>query len=342
MSDRTTEMLIKDFLKQVKEKLPEWLKEKKDEVQDILNELEGHIREKADDLSSKGYIHEDAVRLAISHMGTPSSIAREYKRRGTPKYYITEELWPIYTKVLAIICSLIIIVNVVFLVLNAIFGGFPGDLFMSLTGVFAAFTVITIIFVALSMEGYFPEDFISPSEMKKKDREIERAKALGLPKSEKTGKQLKPFIKPGGKIGEGVFGIVFGFILIIQPIPNIINYFTPEFLMIFRFFGMALIAEGCLNMIRGVIGNQQPQNHQIILGLLIGIKIVNVIIIGFIYLDPGMIPWIDVFQSPPVFGTILPEAFDFAKGIIILIMVITVLSMLEEIYWIAKLEQYKI
>ena len=112
--------------------------------------------------------------------------------------------------------------------------------------------------------------------------------------------------------------------------------------MIFRFWGMTLIAEGCLNMIRGVIGNQQPLNHQIILGLLMGIKIANVIIFGFIYLDPGMIPWIDVFQSPPVFGTIVPEAFSLAKGLIILVMVITVFSMLEEIYWIVKLEQYKI
>lgn len=342
MSDRTTEILIKDFLKQVKEKLPEWLKEKKDEMRDILDELEIHVKEKADDLSGQGYSQEDAVRLAISHMGTPSSISREYKRRGTPKYYITEELWPLYTKVLAIVCSLIIIVNVVFLVLNAIFGVFTSDLFFSFTGVFAAFTVITIIFIALSMEGYFPEDFISPSEMKKKDRAVEKAKALGLPKSEKTGKQLKPFIKPGGKIGEGVFGIVFGFILIIQPIPNVVYYFTPQFLMVIRFFGMTIIAEGCLNLIRGVIGNQQPLNHQIILGILMSLKIVNVVILGYIYIDPGMIPWMDVFQSPPAFGTITPEFFGLAKGIIILIMFITLLSMLEEIYWIVKLEQYKI
>ncbi len=34
----------------------------------------------------------DAVRQSISEMGNPTEIADEYKRRGTPKYYITEEL----------------------------------------------------------------------------------------------------------------------------------------------------------------------------------------------------------------------------------------------------------
>ncbi len=342
MSERTAELLIKEFLKQVKEKLPEWLKEKKDETREILDELEDHVREKARDLSREGHSQEDSVRLAISHMGTPSSIAKEYKRRGTPKYYISEELWPIYTKVLAIVCSIIIIVNVIFIVLNAIFGGFPGDFTISFTGIFAAFTVITIIFVVLSMEGYFPEDFTSPAEMKKKERAIEKAKALDLPISEKTGKQLKPFIKPGGKIGEGIFSLVFGLILILQPIPNLSAYFDPRILMIVRFWGITAVSEGCFNLFRGVIGNKQPQNHQIILGFLMGLKVINALLLVFVILNPGMIPWIDMFQTPPEFGTITPEFYDLAKGIVILIMIITLLSMFEEFYWMVKLEQYKI
>ncbi|MFX1274105.1 MAG: permease prefix domain 1-containing protein [Promethearchaeota archaeon] len=342
MSERTTELLIKDFIKQVKEKLPEWLKEKKDEADDILDELEEHIREKSDDLSGKGYSQDDAVRLAISHMGTPSSIAREYKRRGTPKYYITEELWPIYTKVLAIVCSVIIIANVIFYVLNLIFGTLPGDLMIGFMGVFAAFTVITIIFIALSMEGYFPEDFKSPAEVKKKDRQIEKAKVLGLPISQKTGEQLKPFIKPGEKIGGGIFGMIFGFLLIIQPIPNLSAYFTVEFLMLVRLWGITSVAQGSLNLIRGVIGNQQPMNHQIILGIMMGLKVVNALFLILVIQNPGMLPWIDVFQAPPKFGTITPEFYELVKGLVVLIMAITLLSMIEEIYWMVKLEQYKI
>ncbi len=146
MTEKNMEYLVKDFLKQVKEKLPGWIRDNKKERKDILGELEEHIWDKAEELSGTGKSTEQSVRLAISHMGSPSSIAREYKKRGTPKYYITEELWPTYTSVLGIICGIIIVVNIVFFVLNIVSGGLIGDLSFSITGIFIAFTIITIIF----------------------------------------------------------------------------------------------------------------------------------------------------------------------------------------------------
>ena len=168
-----------------------------------------------------------------------------------------------------------------------------------------------------------------------------KAKALGLPISQKTGEQLKTFIKPGEKIGGGIFSIVFGFILIIQPIPNLSAYFVAQFLILVRLWGITTVVEGCLNLIRGVIGNQQPQNHPVILGVLMGLKIINTLLLVFVLIDPGMIPWFDVFQNPPLVGTITPESYNLAKGLIVLIMAIILLSMIEEIYWLVKLEQYK-
>ncbi len=99
MSQKNMNDMVKDYLKNIKEKLPEWLKEKKDEFKDVLNEIEEHIWYKAEGLSDSGAPTETSVRLALTHMGTPESIAKEYKRRGTPKVYITEELWPLYTRV---------------------------------------------------------------------------------------------------------------------------------------------------------------------------------------------------------------------------------------------------
>jgi hypothetical protein len=107
MSEKIMEKTIKEYLKEVKAKLPDWLKEKK-EHKDILAELEEHIWSKAEELSETGNPTESSVKSAISHMGTPESIAKEYKRRGTPKVYITEEMWPLYTKVLLIVFSVIV------------------------------------------------------------------------------------------------------------------------------------------------------------------------------------------------------------------------------------------
>jgi len=355
MSERNFEYLVKGFLKEVKEKLPGWIKENKQERKNVLGELEEHVWDKAGELSDTGKPTEQSVRLAISHMGNPSTIAREYKKRGTPKFYISEELWPLYKKVLTIVCSIIIVVSVVFLALNLITGGLI-DISISFSGIFVAFSIITIIFVALSMEGYFPEDFVSPTDVKRKEKVLAKSKALGLPVSQKTGKQLKPFVKSGGKIAEGIVGIVGGIIFFILPtiLSNMIvaSTSTPWITIsintgIFFFIsigGIISIVEGGMNLIRGIIGNQEPAIHQGILGVSIGLKIVNAIVFGWIALTPEIIPWPywNGVTEVLTIATIAPDFYVLASGLVLLIAVIILLTMIEDIYWIAKLENYKL
>jgi len=127
MSQKNMDKMVKDYLKNIKEKLPEWLKEKKDELNDILSEIEEHIWDKAEELSDIGTPTESSIRLALAHMGTPESIAKEYKRRGTPKVYITEELWSLYTRVLGILFAVVVMVYVVFMIINIVTGNFQLD-----------------------------------------------------------------------------------------------------------------------------------------------------------------------------------------------------------------------
>ena len=98
MSEIEMSNIIKEYLKEVEKRLPEWLKDKK-EHKEVLAELEDHIWSKAEELSGMGQPTIETVQMAISHMGKPETIAKEYKRRGTPKYYITEEMWPSYLKI---------------------------------------------------------------------------------------------------------------------------------------------------------------------------------------------------------------------------------------------------
>ena len=77
MSQKNTEYLVKEFLKEVKEKLPGWIRDNKKERKEVLAELEEHIWDKAEELSGTDKPTEQSVRLAISHIGSPSSIARE-------------------------------------------------------------------------------------------------------------------------------------------------------------------------------------------------------------------------------------------------------------------------
>ena len=77
-SDRRQE-LIKSFLDEVERKLPFWLKDQKEDINDILEELETHIWDRATELAEGGEPSEEQIELVIEQMGSPSKIAGEYK-----------------------------------------------------------------------------------------------------------------------------------------------------------------------------------------------------------------------------------------------------------------------
>ncbi|MBD3254974.1 MAG: hypothetical protein GF383_07765 [Candidatus Lokiarchaeota archaeon] len=271
--------------------MPEWLKQKKDEFEDILDELEEHIWDKAEELSDIGTSTESSVRLALAHMGTPESITKEYKRRGTPKIYITEELWPLYTTVLGILSAVVILVNVVFMIISLFTGTFQFDIsgfFLWLAGVFI---IVTAIFVGLSMEGYLPEDFKTKEERKKEK------------------KSSKSFVDPAGMIVGGIIQMAFGLILVIQPDTDFTHLIDPEFLALLRIFGVLGLSEGCLDLIRGVIGNQQVRKHQIIIGIKIFLSILNIPLLLVLLERPELVPfvgkYIELYLISGFFGFII-------------------------------------
>ena len=146
MNENSINYTVRDYIKEVEKRLPEWLKDKK-EHKEILADLEEHLWSKAAELSETSQPNEESVKLAIEHMGTPQSIAKEYKRRGEPKYYITKELWYYYTKTLgtvfAIIISLVVIGLIIsFLTGNGTFESLIGGLFSGIqSGLLISFVI---------------------------------------------------------------------------------------------------------------------------------------------------------------------------------------------------------
>ncbi len=163
MNEYEYKYIIEKFLKKVKEKLPSWIREDTKECTDILEEMEKHILDLAQELAGgpEEEIRMENIHEAIARMGSPEEITREYKKRGTPKYYLSEEwvLW--YKKILTIVLGVILAINVISLIFS--FG--QGESFWEiaksfLSGIWNAslfsFIAISIIFVALSMEGFLP------------------------------------------------------------------------------------------------------------------------------------------------------------------------------------------
>ncbi|MFX0074416.1 MAG: permease prefix domain 1-containing protein [Candidatus Hermodarchaeota archaeon] len=281
--------IVKEYVNKIKEKLPEWLKEDKQELIDILDEIEEHIWDRAEELSSNGTSMESAIEQVLTQMGTPQSIAREYKRRGVPKVYITEDLFPLYTKVLGILSIIVVTVYLVFMIINLFLGRFQLDIIGILFGLTGVFTIVTLIFVALSMEGYLPENLKTQQEQEMEKRRVKLAAKKGVPLSSITE---KPFIEPTSNIVGGIIQMAIGLIFVLQPETGLTPLIAPEFLIILRFFGVLIICEGGLHLIRGIIGNQQITKHQIIIGVKIFVSVLNIPLLVILMERPELVPFV--------------------------------------------------
>ena len=112
-SSQHLEILITEFLFKVRKNLPFWLKENKNEVNDILREIEDHIWDKAYELAQGGEPTEFHVQSVINGMGSPRDITRDYKSRGTPKIFISREIFPWYWKILVGTALVVLIANMI-------------------------------------------------------------------------------------------------------------------------------------------------------------------------------------------------------------------------------------
>lgn len=154
---------IKNYLDQVKKKLPEWLKWKEVELNNVLTDLENQIETEVEVASSGREPTNSDIQEALNRMGSPEGIAKLYKHRGTPKFYITEELFEFYLRSLTFFSVIVVLINIIVAVAQIFFLpwwqvllGFVSGIWM---GVLITAIVITIVFVYFSIEGFLPEDF---------------------------------------------------------------------------------------------------------------------------------------------------------------------------------------
>jgi len=159
----TESKVVKKYISQVKQKLPEWLKWKEDELKNVLEDLEVQLYGEARAISQGEELTDADLQEAIRRMGTPESIAKLYKNRGTPKFFLTQELFDFYLRSLFFFFGIVIFINIIVGVFQFFFRAWWEVLGGILSGIWIgcliAAIVITIVFVYFSMEGFLPEDF---------------------------------------------------------------------------------------------------------------------------------------------------------------------------------------
>jgi len=367
MNEYEFKYIIEKFLKKVKEKLPSWIREDTTECTDILEEMEEHILDLAQDLAGgpEEEISMENVHEAIARMGSPEEITKEYKKRGTPKYYLTEEWVPWYKKVVGIVLGIILTINVITLIFSFDKGESFWDIALSfLNGLWGStlfsFIIISIIFIALSMEGFMPHDFAEmynkygkyvekkPNKTKKgthshhfqqemerieRDlrkaekrveeaaKEVERAKATVSVKIQKKTKK-KPPIKVGDCLASGIFGILWGLFLIMQPIESFNVNFTPEFLEFIRIIGTLTFSEAIVNLFQAFAGISRSFTQQLLLFLLGIINALNIVVFVSVLRSPEILQMFSVASGwswdPSTVFKILMYIAIFGIGIDIL------------------------
>ncbi|MBY8983528.1 MAG: hypothetical protein KGD65_00515 [Candidatus Lokiarchaeota archaeon] len=88
--------IINKYLCQIKKGLPLSIRLRKDELNDILDEIEEHIWEKVIESAGDKEPTEIDIQIAISQIGEPEDIANKFASKSTPHIYISEEIYPLY------------------------------------------------------------------------------------------------------------------------------------------------------------------------------------------------------------------------------------------------------
>lgn len=296
--------LVKIYLKQIEEELPDWLTENKDELKDVLDELEQHLWDKVEEIAEGHEPTTMDVQKATASMGTPKKIAGEYKRRGTPKIFISEELWPSYLMGLKIVFGIIFTLNLIGFIFTAIEGEWFTGLFSMLGNIFNGFAIgaliISAIFVFLSMEGYLPEDFKTKEE-KEKIQEL-RQKGISHP-VEKVEKVENP-IKMGELIFGSILALIFGLLLVTQTGTLFGMTFNPLFTNVLRYAGILIVVSGILKFGRIAMGQKNITGHQILMGIDLITSLLGIPIALIIVNNPEIFPFFDVLGVEDIYNGI--------------------------------------
>lgn len=173
--------IISNYLCLIKKSLPLSIRLRKNELKDILDEIEEHIWEKVIESVGGKEPTEIDIQIAISQIGEPKEIATKFASESTPYFYISEELYPSYKKHRKALFWSSLLWIIMFLMPHPfIEGSITGSTFIRLVEnplynsllimpiiLDSFFIFIVIIFCYLSITGYVPYE-IRTSKLQKR------------------------------------------------------------------------------------------------------------------------------------------------------------------------------
>jgi len=269
-----TSKAVNEFLTQVKDRMPVWIRWKEKEFESIIKELELHIWEKVIDIAHGIPPNDSHLQLAIAEMGSPESITSKYIRKSTPKLYITKELLPFYLKSIKNLVIITVLLHL-FIPISSAFRWFFQPIFTIGIEInplilyiiaFHFWIVLTLVFIIFSKEGYLPNYF----------KEIIIGNKLITINDANSPLKSKKFWK------WAIFWAAIGLSILVSPI---------------GFISISLLMFSIINIIRAFIGNKKILRHEVLIIISI---LVSFLLINYIYRffdpQPGVFSLITIFD----------------------------------------------
>ncbi len=314
--------LLDEFIGKVEAKLPDYIKKNEAERNDVLGEIRERVLDIAEELSGGGEVTDAVLEAAITRMGLPGAVAGSYRRTGTPKLLISQELWPFYKTLLLIVFGALVLGNVVAMIIGLLSGDGPLAVLQMAGGIqggfFAAFTIVTLIFFWLSHQGYVPQDF------------DENAKEPG----KEAKKRKEPFSRKG-KLVEAGIGIVVATVTITMPFPSLVALMNPAFVVLVQWIGVIWLACSVLNLAEALVGTERLLLLQLLRFVQAGIGLLTIVPVALMAVQPGIVPYIHISGELVVASTmpaeLLPIAVNGLYAIIGIIIFATVVDVIETI-----------
>ncbi|MHC4585034.1 MAG: hypothetical protein ACYS3N_10915 [Planctomycetota bacterium] len=240
--------------------------------------------------------------------------------RHHPKYFISEELWPLYLRIFGIlgILGLIQVIPTIFEIGQKSLGQILFNIFSNLYPAFTSlFTTLTLIFVFLSKESYYSKDKL----LIKSDEPI-----INLNEG-KPGKSKNRDIITNSIL------IVLGFYFLVQFPIGIYAKSNPIFLRWLRILGLLILIEGSFSIIQ-IISNQQNNPLMIIFGKLLDVLAVPL----FLWLNANVdiIPILSLRDGKFYLMSHEDMTNNILRSILAIIIVCMIINIIRSIYKILK------
>ncbi len=292
---------IDEFLLKVKRVLPDFVLNNEERTADILDRVEKDMLRR---IEAKGGVSEgvgeEHVQEIIDEIPSVQKYADSFLERGKPRFYITEELSPMYFRVLLLAGLGIFLLTLIPQLMKI--GQEPGGKIIGyvFSGLFttavSVFSFVTLAFAGLSKLGIFPEDVARFKRKAKEEAEKHRehtrekfAEEMSAMKEERAkreertrwredvkvkiqrnieeDREKKQKKTRAGEVVGAIFGILFGFFLIVQFPFGILTQSNPLFLSWLRVLGGLIVFLNFWKAVQALIPFDRIWARRIVYGL---------------------------------------------------------------------------